>query len=299
MKSSLIIIVSLFFTAMSHAQTFTDTVTKTMSFEKKDAGNAVVIANINGHVTVTGYEGDQVIVEVKRTIMAKTQERLETGKKELQLGSMNRADTLLFFVEGGCNNFGKKSNNNNNNNRRGRNGDRWGFYGYEWSGERCDTPYDYKLDFTVKVPTQVNVLVSTINNGNVIVSNVKGSVTANNVNGSIKLTDLAREAWASTVNGDVDIIYIKNPEKDCRFYSLNGDINAHFQKGLAANMSFESFNGDLFTNVAQLEKLPVAVNKEGKGSMIKYKINGNRFKIGNGGALLDFETFNGDVYIKE
>jgi len=297
MKSTLIIILSLLVPFLGRAQTFTDTITKTMSFEKKDAGNAVVIANINGHVTVTGYEGDQVIVEVKRTIHAKTQERLETGKKELQLGTMDRADTLLFFVEGGCNHFGKKSNTGSN--RKGRNGERWNYYGYEWSGERCDTPYDYKLDFTVKVPTQVNVLISTINNGNITVSNVKGSVNANSVNGSIKLSDLAREAWASTINGDVDITYIKNPEKDCRFYSLNGDINANFQKGLAANMSFESFNGDLFTNVTQLEKLPAAVNKEGKGTMIKYKINGNRFKIGHGGALLDFETFNGDVYIKE
>nr|ACN58984.1 hypothetical protein AKSOIL_0309 [uncultured bacterium BLR19] len=296
MKSTLVLMISLLLALVARAQTFTDTITKTMSFEKKDAGNAVVIANINGHVTVTGYDGNQVIIEVTRTINAKTQERLEKGKEELQLGTMDRADTLLFFVEGGCNHFDKKTNNNN---RKGRYGDRWGSYGYEWSGERCDTPYDYKLDFAVKVPTQVNVLISTINNGNIIISKVKGAVTANNVNGSIKLTDLAREAWASTVNGNVDIAYTKNPEKDCRFYSLNGDINAHFQKGLAANMSFESFNGDLFTNVDQLEKLPVVVNKEGKGTMIKYKVNGNRFKIGGGGALLDFETFNGDVYIKE
>ena len=33
---------------------------------------------------------------------------------------------------------------------------------------------------------------------------------------------------------------------------------------------------------------------------VKYKVNGNRFKIGSGGAtFLDFETFNGNVYLKE
>jgi hypothetical protein len=31
----------------------------------------------------------------------------------------------------------------------------------------------------------------------------------------------------------------------------------------------------------------------------KFKVNGNRFKVGNGGVLLDFETFNGNVYLKE
>ena len=288
-------IIGVLFAFTSQAQSFTDKISKTMSFEKKDAGNAVVIANINGSVSVTGYEGDQVVVEVTRTINAKTQERLEKGKAELQLGMMDRADTLLFFVEGGCNEFGKKNSSKQNQ----RYANRWSSYGYNWTGDRCDTPYDYKLDFVVKVPAEINVLISTINNGDITVSKVNGVVTVNNVNGSIKLTDMARETWASTINGDVDITYVKNPEKDCRFYSLNGDINAHFQKGLAANMNFESFNGDLFTNVAQLEKLPVAVNKEAKGSVVKYKVNGNRFKIGNGGALLDFETFNGDVYIKE
>src|SRR6478609_10385392 len=132
-----LIILSFLLPIILQAQSFTDTISKTMSFEKKDLNNAVVIANINGNVTVTGYEGDQVIVEVTRTITAKTQERLERGKNELHLGTMDRADTLLFFVEGGCNEFGKKERNRNNN---GRNTNRGSSYGYNWSGERCDTP---------------------------------------------------------------------------------------------------------------------------------------------------------------
>jgi DUF4097 and DUF4098 domain-containing protein YvlB len=108
-----------------------------------------------------------------------------------------------------------------------------------------------------------------------------------------------READASTINGDVDIEYAKNPVKDCKFYSLNGDINAYFQKGLAANFSFESFNGDFYTDIEPLESLPVQVEQTKNGENVKYKVNGNRYKIRTGGPLLDFETFNGDVYLKE
>jgi hypothetical protein len=64
-------------------------------------------------------------------------------------------------------------------------------------------------------------------------------------------------------------------------------------------MSFESFNGDFFTNIDKLESLPVRVEKENTNDGIKYKVSGNRYKIGSGGAFLDFETFNGDVYLKE
>jgi hypothetical protein len=282
-----------------NAQTFTDKITKELSFEKKGADNALMIANINGDVKVTGYEGDKVIVEVTRTIKAKTEERLEQGKRELTLGSIDRVDTLIFYVEGACNEFGRNKRNKNNNDNWGSHGG----WGYEWNnngrGRSCNPPYDYTLDFNVKVPTSVNLILSTINNGDVTVENVKGALKVENVNGSIKLAKISREATATTVNGDVDIEYVTNPLKDCRFYSLNGDINAWFQKGLAANMSFESFNGDFYTNVDRLESLPVTVEKEERSNGTKYKVKGNRFKIGNGGVFLDFETFNGDVYLKE
>ncbi|MEK6780351.1 MAG: DUF4097 family beta strand repeat-containing protein [Bacteroidota bacterium] len=297
MKTKLIILINLVVLQFSNAQTFTDKITKELAFEKKSTENAIMVANINGDVNVTGYEGDKVILEVTRTITAKTQERLEQGKKELQLGSIDRADTLIFYVEGACNGFGKRKRNDHNN---------WGSHGgwgYDWNcngrGGNCDPPYDYTLDFTIKVPALVNLILSTINDGDVTVENVRGALKVENVNGSIKLTSISREATATTVNGDVDIEYASNPLKDCRFYSLNGDINAWFQKGLAANMSFESFNGDFYTNVDRLESLPVTVEKEQQDNGTKYKVKGNRFKIGNGGVLLDFETFNGDVYLKE
>lgn len=143
-------------------------------------------------------------------------------------------------------------------------------------------------------------MVSTINDGEISVENVKGVVHASNINGGVKLKNLMREADASTINGDVDIEYAKNPVKDCRFYSLNGDINAWFQKGLAANMSFESFNGSFYTNIEKLDVLPVSVEKDNTDKGTKYKVSDNRYKIGTGGvAFLDFETFNGNVYLKE
>jgi DUF4097 and DUF4098 domain-containing protein YvlB len=149
------------------------------------------------------------------------------------------------------------------------------------------------------VPYSINVSLSTINDGDIVVENIKGKVDASNINGSIALRNLVREADASTINGDVDIEYATNPSKDCRFYTLNGDINAFFRKGLSASLSFESFNGSFYTDFENLEALPLVVSKSSKGEGIKYKVNGNRYKIGTGGALLDFETFNGNVYLKE
>ncbi len=286
------------------AQSFTEKITKEFAFEKKGVDNAVLVSNINGSVKVEGYAGDKIIVEVSKSIYAKTNERLEKGKTDIQLGVIDRADTLIFFVEG----TGAQFNRNSDSRHHSRSHSGWG---YDWccngngNGKgncncNCRTEFDYKMDFVVKVPSSVHVVVSTINDGNISIDNVSGSVIADNINGSIKLNKLVREARASTINGDVDVEYVTNPTKDCRFYSLNGDINAWFQRGLAANMSFESFNGSFYTNIDKLESMPVSLEKKDSDKGIKYKVNGNRFKIGSGGAtFLDFETFNGNVYLKE
>jgi DUF4097 and DUF4098 domain-containing protein YvlB len=282
------------------AQTFTEKITKEFSFEKKSADNAIMVSNINGDVRVEGYAGDKIIVEVSKSIYAKTNERLEKGKTNVQLGVIDRADTLIFFVEGTGAQFGRKSEGKHNSWSRGD-------WGYNWccndnrNCNNCDcrTEYDYKMDFVVKVPPSVHLMVSTINDGDISIDNVAGAVNADNINGSIKMNKLVREARASTINGDVDVEYASNPKSDCRFYSLNGDINAWFQRGLGASMSFESFNGSFYTNIDKLETMPAHVEKKDVAGGVKYKINGNRFKIGSGGAFLDFETFNGDVYLKE
>lgn len=294
MIQKLWLVVVMGMTTQLYAQTHTEKITKEFAFEKKSEANALMIANINGNIKVQAYDGDKILVEITKTIKAKTAERLETGKTEIQLGVVDLADTIILYINSPCNHFEKS----NPRSRHSHMGSKWG-YSWMQHGRDCHESYGYSMDFTVKIPAAVNILVSTINDGDIEVENIKGAVTANNINGSIHLHNLMREANASTINGDLNVDYAKNPQRDCRFYSLNGDINALFQKGLAASMSFESFNGSFYTNVDRLETLPALVEKKNHNEGVKYKVNNNRFKIGSGGAYLDFETFNGNVYLKE
>ena len=279
------------------AQSSTEKISKEFTFEKKSSANTFMIANINGDIIVEGYSGDMVIVEATKTIKAKTEERLQKGKQELTIGVLDRADTIILYLDGLCNKFGKY-----NKNWQGKHSSGWSYHWDDCNGNRDwhrDEGYDYTVDFKVKVPASVNVSVSTVNNGDIKVEKVSGRVRANTVNGAIALKDLASAVDAYTINGDVDLDFERNPAVDCRFYTLNGDINALFRKGLAANIGFKSFNGDLFSNVSDLATMPAALEKKESKKGVKYSVNGNRFKIGKGGALLDFETFNGDVFVKE
>jgi DUF4097 and DUF4098 domain-containing protein YvlB len=139
-----------------------------------------------------------------------------------------------------------------------------------------------------------------VNQGDVDVAGVSGSVVADNVNGSIRLSGLASATQASTINGSVNLDFSGNPSGDSRFYSLNGDITANFRKGLAAHLAFKSFNGELLSSVEEITALPVQLEKTDRGGDgTRYRVSGNRYKIRQGGPLLDFETFNGDVIVRE
>ena len=277
---------------LSLAQTFTEKISRELAFEKQSNANALVVANINGSVKVVSYDGENVLIEVTRSIKAKTEARLEQGKSEIQLRILDRADTLILYVQDGCHEFRKNANRQSG----------WHHHGWSYesrSKDDCNPPYDYKMDFTVKVPQALNLLLTTVNNGDIVVEHVDGVVKAGNINGSVRLVNLKSQAVVHTINGDVDIDYAENPAKDCRFYTLNGDINALFQPGLSANLSFESFNGNFYTNIAKIENLPLKLERSTKGEELRYKINGNLYRVGQGGTLLDFETFNGNVYLKE
>ncbi len=295
------LIIFFFGTLVASAQTFSDKIARELSFEKRGTNNALMIFNINGNVKVEGYAGDKIIVEVERTIHGKTEARLEKGKQEIQLGVLDRADTIMLYVQGLCNEFGKQKRG-----KRGNYQSEWNGWGYNWNDCRngsgnCnkESEYDYKMNFTIKVPSSINVLASTVNDGDVEVTGTNAYLLASNINGDIRLKNISGVTRANTINGSVDIDYSGNPSGDSRYYSLNGDINANFKKGLGAQLTFKSFNGEFYSSVNEITPMAVTVEKYAKGDGIRYKVNGNRYKVRQGGPLLDFETFNGDVYLRE
>ncbi|MEP7323835.1 MAG: hypothetical protein ABI761_18050 [Saprospiraceae bacterium] len=273
------------------AQTFKEKITKSFQFEKKSAANAIMVFNINGDVDVEGTTGDQVIVEVEKTITGKTQARVDEGKEDIQLGVIDAADSLIFYIKGTGAEFSKSST------RRNRS-EGWGYRWNDHNGN-WDRNYEYTMHFKIKIPMNVHVMASTINDGDVAITNTRGEVIAKNINGHIRLKQITGKTNANTINGNVDIDYLKNPGGDSRYYTLNGDIHVNFPTSLSATMSFKSFNGDLYTNIEPLETLPAIVNKTETQKGIKFKVETDRFKIRAGGPLLDVETFNGDAFIKE
>ncbi len=281
-----------------NAQQHTETFKKELRFEHPSPTSVLYIANVSGSITVEGYDGDIIEVEAKRDIKAKTDAGLEEAKQLIKIAVIDGVDTLIVYSTQPCSTFGPVNENWRKHNSKK------GTWGYNWSNHDndCNYKFDYKVDYKVKVPRNTNLMVSTVNDGDISVSNIAGEVKAWNVNGAIAFEKVSNATFANTINGDVTLNFSSNPKNDGRYYSLNGDIRANYLNGISADMSFKSFNGDFYTNIPAIEQLPTKVNieeaKKGKG--IAYKLDGkSMMRARNGGVYIDFETFNGDVYVKE
>ena len=263
----------------ARAQTHKEHITKEFT---APAGSASTLAiyNINGFIKVEGYAGNKVVLEVDKVITAKDNQTLEAGKQEFKLQFEQRGDSIIAYIDEP---FDSRPNRNNrHDNRR--------------------IHYDFTLDFTIKVPYQTNLSVSTVNHGDITVSDVAGALRVRNVNGAIALTNAKGATDAHTINGNVDINYVASPPDQSTYYTLNGTIRVTYPANLSADLQFKTFQGEFFTDFPNMEVLPVQVvkNKESKNDRTIYKLNTNTsIRIGNGGKTLRFETFNGNIYIKK
>ncbi|WP_460961793.1 DUF4097 family beta strand repeat-containing protein [Spirosoma litoris] len=266
------------------AQEFKEHVSKEFTVSKAPTA-ALAIYNINGFIKVEGYSGDKVVIEVDKSITAKNNADLEIGKKEFQLQFGQQGDSIVAYIAEPFDSRPRRSRNRNN-----------------WNNNDRDIEYDFTLNFTVKVPNHMNLVVSTVNHGNVTVKDVSGTLKARNVNGAITLTNVKGTTDAHTINGNLDVDYVANPPENSSYYTLNGNINVSYPANLSADLQYKTFQGKFYTDFPNTEVLPVQAIKttqQTDGGTV-YKLNKNiAIRIGSGGKTFKFETFNGNIYIKK
>src|SRR4051794_24008152 len=79
-----------------HAQEFKEHNSK--EFTVSGAHPVLAVYNINGHVKVTGYSGNKVIIETDKTISARNNAELENGKSEFRYELEQTGDTILAYI---------------------------------------------------------------------------------------------------------------------------------------------------------------------------------------------------------
>lgn len=250
-------------------------------FTVSDASKSVLaIYNISGSIKIEGYAGNQVQVEVDETLTSRDQEDLDYVKKEYKLGFDQIGDSIICYTAAP---YDTRPRRNYNNRGDGRH-------------------YNIKLEYTVKVPFNMNLRVGTVNAGDIAVKDVYGSLKVSNVNGSIAIANAKGITNASTVNGSVTITYAAIPTGDSRYHTINGKLDVSYPEALSADVEFKSMNGKFYTDFTNVEAMPGKVikteEKNARGTVYKLSKN-STVRIGSGGRTFSFETLNGNIYIKK
>ena len=243
--------------ATAQKKEFREEIKIEISFETDDSNNLLLVQNINGSISVEGYNGNKVQIVVEKIVTAKSTEKLELGKKEISLETLSEGIEIIARVKGPCIRWEEDE-------------------GFRYGNCDCDrkkSPYDFTLNFTVKVPYDTSLDVTTINHGEVSVKNTKGKrLKAGNINGGIDLINITGQTEVNAINGEVTVSYASNPTAPSRYFALNGDINITYQKDLSAEIAFKSMNGELFTDFDIADQYAkTSKSKSGKDGKGKYK----------------------------
>ena len=249
---------------------------KTLKFSKTAGEKYLELENINGSIKVVGYRGDEVKLTAYQTIAAKSKKKVAEAKEKERLEISQQGDTIIIYVatpyrrkDGSINYKGPK------------------YYGYK-------VTYDFEL----KVPSETNIDLETINDGDIYVENVTGNFDVHNINGGVEMKEVSGSGKAYALNEDLEVLFKKNPKSDCYFGSLNGDVEVTLLAGLSADFRLKTFNGDVYTDFDVFHVPDLATTKVKKKGKYIYKSNRRtRVRVGNGGPEFEFDGFNGDIRI--
>ncbi len=82
-----------------------------------------------------------------------------------------------------------------------------------------------KVSIVARIPRRANLELSTVNDGEILVSNIQGSLELDNINGPITANNISGSVIAETVNDSIDVSFLSiDGSNAMALISLNGDI---------------------------------------------------------------------------
>lgn len=248
----------------------------TVPFDDPSMPRKLVVDTMMGGVTVTGYNGQEVIVEVSGD-----------AARRLARQRGNREEIPEGFTRIGPSRAGLDITEENNTVRI-RNA------GFPGSG-----------DYNIQVPMETSVSVKTFSK-EIRISNVSGEIEVENMNGGVNIENVSGSIMAHSMNGKiVASLNSVMPDKPMSFSTMNGMIDVTLPADIKANVKMKSQNGEMYSdfdirvdNAAQAQ--PQVEDNRAKGGRYRVRTDNSTYgTINGGGPEIQFTTFNGNILIRK
>jgi len=287
MKILITIIISFSFAACAgnhYKYTDKEKIQTNYQFKQQLSDNTLHIYNINGSIEIIGYDGDEIVVDIDKTLSARTEEKLSLAKKEVWFKVVNEGNGIHMFMKTPYSKLKTEDGE------------------LHFEERNSSQKYHYKLNYKVKVPKNTNLHILAVNDGHISIDNIQTNlIYAKNINGEITLDKVTGEMEIMTVNGDVALTYLNKNIKNGHFKSVNGSFDINFVEQPDIEVTYKTLNGHLYTSF-EPTKVSSFVQKKShsKKQGIKYKVKSHKVvKIGLGEYKFYFKTINGDINLIE
>lgn len=225
---------------------------------------------LNGSMTVRGYDGKQVLVDVRSERDAERRARRDArradGLRRIDLGPPG-----LTVEEGN------------------------GVVSIRSGGESGET------DLTVQVPVATSLTLRVTNGGDITVERVSGDLDVQNLNGKVRLVNVSGSVVAHSLNDDVVVTMDRVAgDKPMSFTSLNGNIDVTLPPDIRSQLRMKTDNGEVYSDFDLTLQPNGRVVEETRGG--RYRARIDRAIVANvngGGPELRFTTLNGKIYVRK
>ena len=279
MKTSLLLLAA---ASLWSAEESTRTIEK--SFPLSGTSRSVYVCGINGPLTVTANDSNEVRFSVHEKLAASSRDRLEEIKRETDFVIVQEGNAIRAGVKGPWSDRDCTQRNTENRNRERR----------RWDGN--DTKVEH--DITVSLPRDARIELGNVN-GSIRVTGTTGPYSVHTVNGGITMTDVEGSGDVVTVNGTVQAVYKRNPTAESKYRTVNGKLDLYFQPSLNADFKMKTVNGKAYTDFEMVSIPTTSSMKEGSNGMRVIHRNGalGEMRAGSGGPKISMETVNGSILI--
>lgn len=157
-----------------------------------------------------------------------------------------------------------------------------------------------KVNVVARVPRLANLELSTVNNGEIIVSNITGKLVLENVNGPITASNINGSVIAEAVNQDISVSFAKlDTSQAMSFTSVNGDLKLGLPSGAGVELHIDSSEGEIYSDYeVEVQPTEPEVIREDSPRGVEVKVkNVIVATINGGGPVVRLKTLNGNIEI--
>ena len=280
---------------------------KKLSFSDPSNPGLLQILRGEGDITITGYQGKEVLIETELDVFKTSDVEDEKAKglkrisgTNFHVGSNEDENTIVITRS-----FGDKNELHikvpyNTSIKIGG-----GILGkIKIPAMNIEIKQKNKGNMNIPIPNPVNFMGGILG-GDITVTNVTGAIEISSIEGDITLEDVSGEVTANSVDGDL-LVTFKDIEKGKPIFlsTVDGDIDVTLPPNIQADLSLQTLDGDMFTDFdIDIALEPERKTKDDKRStdMVRFFRPGNAVygKINGGGTEIQIRTVDGGIYLRK